>query len=316
MSKRTIAKFSRFVIFAPFAALLFSACTSSPSSSLRPRSDAPYLAAKPTGKLKSDDIVESSGVAASRCQPGVMWTHNDSGDDAFIFAINEAGDDLGTWKIPNAHNFDWEDIEAYKDSKGKCFVYVGDTGDNRERQADHAIYRVAEPDVSAGIPKSDRKNPNVTGNAEILQYTYPDFRQDAETLLVHPQTGDIYVITKRISGPAGVYQIKPVFDDGAIQRAEKIAEISVPAIPNGLLTGGDISPDGRRLVLCDYTAAYELSLPATSAGFADIWSQEPQVIDAGTRGTGEAICYSPDGNSLFTTSEGKHSTIMRIDRKR
>ena len=50
-------------------------------------------------------INESSGIAASRCQKNIFWVHNDSGDDAFIFAINAAGDDLGTWKIPGAVRF-------------------------------------------------------------------------------------------------------------------------------------------------------------------------------------------------------------------
>ena len=133
--------------------------------------------------------------------------------------------------------------------------------------------------------------------------------------MVQPRTGDIHVVTKRISGPAGVYRLKPVFDNGTIQTAEKIAELSVPSIPNGLLTGGDISPDGKRMIICDYSAIYEYTLPVSATNFDEIWKQEPEVVDAGSRRQGEGICYSPDGNSLFATSEGKNSPVVRIDRK-
>ena len=35
------------------------------------------------------------GIIASRTQRGVLWSHNDHGDDARIFALSETGEDLG-----------------------------------------------------------------------------------------------------------------------------------------------------------------------------------------------------------------------------
>ncbi|MCA1589991.1 MAG: hypothetical protein LC734_06280 [Acidobacteria bacterium] len=94
-----------------------------------------------------------------------------------------------------------------------------------------------------------------------------------------------------------------------------MAEITVPSVPNGLLTGGDIAADGTRLVLCDYAAGYEYSLPSNTANFDDIWKQASVKFDLGTRKNGEAIAYSTDGNSIFATSEGKRQPIIRVDRK-
>ncbi len=315
MLNKTIAKFLRFVISSAAICTIFSACSSDLSGNRRIPAGSNYLPPKITGKIRSPDVTESSGVIASKCQPGVLWTHNDSGDDAFIFAFNAAGDDLGTWRIPNGHNNDWEDIADFKDSSGKCFIYAGDIGDNNEKRSDHAIYRIPEPEVPRNATHSSRKDPHFTENAAILQFNYPDSKHNAETLMVHPRTGDIYVVTKRIDGPAGVYRLKPVFDSGATQTAAKIAELAVPSIPNGLLTGGDISPDGKRMIICDYTAAFEYTLPESAANFDEIWKQKPQVIDIGNRQQGEGICYSPDGNSLFATSEGKNSPVIKIDRK-
>lgn len=312
MSNKTIAKFSGFVIFLATACLINAGCGFVSSSPGTNDPNSKYGPPIVTGTIELRDITESSGIAASRCQSNVLWTHNDSGDDAFIFAVNASGQNLGTWKVPNAENIDWEDIAAYKDHSGKCFLYIGEIGDNKSKRHERLVYRVPEPIIIPAGAKSDRKSPLTSDNAEMLSFKYPDSNPDAETLMVHPETGDIYVITKRISGPAGVYRIKPIFGNTETQKAEKIAEISVPAIPNGLLTGGDISPDGRRIVVCDYGRAYEFTLPGTSTNFDEIWKQTPEPIELGKRAGGEAVCYSVDGTSIFATSERRNSPVIEV----
>lgn len=312
MSNRTIAKIWRFVISIAVAAIFFSACSMRSTIADRPPPGSAYGKPEVTGRIKSRDITESSGIAASRCQDGVLWTHNDSGDDAFIFAINKEGENLGTWKIPNVQNIDWEDIASYKDKDGKCFVYIGEIGDNKSRRTEHAVYRISEPDAVHANHDSDRKDPLTASAAETVRFAYPDYNQDAETLMVHPVSGDIYILTKRVSGPAGVYRLRPDFKNDAITRIEKVAEISVPAIPNGLLTGGDIAPDGKRVILCDYTQAYELKLPDGATKFDDIWQQAPEPVELGKRAAGEAVSYSYDGSSIFATSEGKNAPVIEV----
>ena len=315
MSMKTIAKFCGFVISLAAVSVFFSACALVASKTDQPASTSHYGSPTVTGNIKSKDITESSGIAASRCQNNVLWTHNDSGDDAFIFAINASGNNLGTWKVPNAQNIDWEDVAAYKDKSGKCYIYIGDIGDNKTKRQVHAVYRFPEPLIAPENANSTRKDPLTTANAEIIRFSYPDYDQDAETLMVNPKTADIYVVTKRVSGPAGVYRLKSVFSNDNVVTAEKIAEISVPAIPNGLLTGGDISPDGRRVIICDYTQAYEFVLPETAANFDDIWKQTPEIVNIGERRQGEGISYNVDGTSIFATSEGRNSPIIEVKHK-
>jgi hypothetical protein len=312
MSRKTIAKFSAFVISLAALSAISSGCftvsPSEPNSAANNRHGSAYGAPKITGKIRSKEITESSGLAVSGCQEGVLWTHNDSGNAPLLFAINSAGADRGTWTVAGAKSGDWEDIAEFK-GKGECYLYIGDIGNNSRTRSEFTIYRVREP--LAG----EKKNAAETGAVESLKFTYPDFRHDAETLMVHPQTGDIYVVTKRISGAAGVYKIEPDFTGAGTQQAKKIADISVPAIPNGFITGGDISPDGKRVVLCDYFAAYEFVLPEGAAGFDDIWGEKPVMIELGEREQGEAISYSADGNSIFATSEKKNSPIIEVKRK-
>ena len=314
MSNKTIANFFRFVILPVTAAALFSACSSASSSGVENDTASHFGRPIVIGSIKSPDITESSGLAASRCQTGVLWTHNDSGDDAFIYAINLKGDSLGTWKIPNAQNIDWEDIAAYKDKGGQCFIYIGEIGDNKAKRDEHAVYRVAEPTVSPVTASSNRQAPLTAKNAAIIRFSYPERNSDAETLMVNPKNGDIYVVTKRVSGPASVFRLKPEFDRGETAKAEKVAELSVPAIPNGFLTGGDISPDGRHMIICDYTQAYEYTLPK-GADFDEVWKQIPETVDRGQLKQGEAVCYNVDGTAIFATSEGKNSPLIEVKRK-
>lgn len=335
--KKTIAKFFAFVIFIGLVFNTFAGCSFVPvNKQQKAASDlaSPYGPPQVVGKIASKDITESSGIAASKCQTGVFWTHNDSGDDAFIFAINEKGDNLGTWRVQTAENLDWEDIAEFRDKSGKCFIYIGEIGDNKIQRPVHAIYKVPEPVVSDASANTTIKDALMTEPAEQMRFSYPDHNQNAETLMVHPATGDIYVLTKRLDGPAGIYKLKPSFDKFAeartsvranlnpssdsngIQVAEKIGELAVPNVPNGFLTGGDISPDGKHVAICDYSAAYELTLPANSPNFDDIWKQTPVTIDRGRLEQGEAVGYTADGNSLILTSEKKNSPVVLVQRQK
>jgi hypothetical protein len=275
---------------------------------------AEYQKPEIVGIISSPEITESSGIVASRCNAGVLWTHNDSGDSAFIFALDAGGKKLGTWKVQGAKNYDWEDIATFKTPGGECFLYIGDIGNNARTRGDFIVYRVKEPTVSADT-NSSKKNPLSTAPAEAIKIDYPDMRHDAETLMVHPQTGDIYILTKRLSGASGVYKLAANYSRDKTNRLEKIADFSVPAIPNGFLTGGDISPDGKHVVLSDYFAAYEITLPAAAKNFDEIWKEKPIRLELGERKQGEAVGYSADGRAIFATSEGKKSPLIKIERR-
>ena len=272
-----------------------------------------YTAPVAVGRIEADDITESSGLTASECQD-VLWTHNDAGSGPILYGMSIEGKHLGAWRVEGATNTDWESIASYKDSSGKCFLVIGDVGDNDEVRTELAIYRITEPSVSAETPKSNAANPLATEAAQVTKFSYPDGRNNAETILVHPRTLDIYVVTKKRSGPAGVYKIKPAFGSPAV-KAERVGEISVPSKPEGLLTGGSISPDGNRVMLCDVKNGYELQLPENAANPDAIWTQKPVVVDLGDRKQGEGVSYGRDGTSVYASSEKKNTPIYLIRRK-
>ncbi len=304
-----------------FAALIFSASvfliscstasTQTSGNSNRSQSER-YQTPQVVGTITSPEIKESSGIAASRCNKGVLWTHNDSGDGASIYALNEKGEKLGTWKVSGAENRDWEDIATFKNENGECFLFIGDIGNNTRIRDVFTVYRVKEPQVSLAEKDSSKTTPAKTEPADSIKIEYPDIRRDSETLMINPKSGDIYILSKSLSDSSAVYKLPASYSLKTTNKLEKIADFTVPAIPNGLLTGGDISPDGKRIVICDYFSAYEIILPDNAKNFDEIWKQKPQVIELGEREQGEAVCYSSDGKSIFATSEKKNSPIIEV----
>ncbi len=324
MSHKTITKFSAFVIFFGIVCLIFSGCFQAASGERGNQNvkdkkagatSNDFAAPQIVGKLESDEIGESSGVVASRCNANAFWTHNDSGNQNIIYALNRKGEHLGAWRVAGAKNNDWEDIAAFQDANGECFLYIGDIGNNARGRGEFIIYKVKEPQISPSDKSANNKNARPTATAEAIKITYPEMRHDAETLLVHPNTGDIYVITKRLSGAAGVYKLAANYAADKTNTLEKIADFTVPAVPNGFLTGGDISPDGKRIVICDYFNAYEIALPDNAKNFDEIWRQKPVVVQLGERRQGEAVAYGADGNTIYATSENKNSPVIEVKRK-
>ncbi len=266
--------------------------------------------------LKNPAINESSGLVASRTTPGLYWTHNDSGDGPNIYAFDERGAKRGTWRVKGASASDWEDIAAGPGPQaGQSYLYIGDIGDNQERRAEIVVYRVKEPVIKPGDSSSSKLKPLVTEQTEVIQIRYPDGPHDAESLMVHPKTGDLYIVTKIPFANPVVYKASAPQNTHGPTTLKRIAELSVPSLLGGLITGGDISPDGLRVALCDYVDGYELVLADARSQFDQIWGQSLKPVNLGQRKQGESIAYRLDGRALLATSEGEHSPLMEVVRR-
>jgi hypothetical protein len=322
VSRKTITKKFAFVILWLSVSFNFAACYSAVSKEekqiagdLSKQRSQTYQKPQTSGKIESKEITESSGIVASKCQTDVFWTHNDSGGGAYVFAMSAKGKHLGAWRVAKAKNTDWEDIAAFKNERGECFLFIGDIGNNARDRIELTVYRVREPNISEVNKLSNKKNALAIDESDAIKFKYPDLSYDAETLLIHPQTGDIYILTKQFSGASAVYKLAKDYSFDKTNRLEKITDFTVPAVPNGFLTGGDISSDGRRVIVSDYFSGYELIIPEKAENFDEIWKQKPLVVELGERAQGEAVCYSVDGNSIFATSEKQNSLIIEVRKK-
>ena len=245
------------------------------------------------GTIKTDLIQEASGIAASRKNKSILWVHNDSGSSSVLYAINYTGKLLGTFIIKDARCRDWEDIAIGPGpDKNKDYLYIGDIGDNESKHSKVTIYRVPEPNVNSNA--SDKKIE--IGPPDVIELTFPDRPKDSETLLVDPLNGDIYLITKR-------NLFSRVYHAPYPQSIDKPAEmVYVAILPWGFATGGDVSPDGKLVIV---------RVPASAL----IWKRsenEPlwraflgQYLDIELipEPQGEAICFNSNGLGFFTLSE-------------
>lgn len=240
--------------------------------------------------LDDDRIDESSGVAVSRIEQGVFYTHNDSGDKPRFFRFNRDGEVEGTYELQGTTARDWEDM-ASAVVGGQSYLYLGDIGDNGRVRDEIVIHRVKEP-TSKGV--------RAIADYETYTLKYPDKAHDCEALFV-TTTGDIYLVTKAREGVTGVYTLKAPKGSGQYT-LKHVRNIPVETAGLGglLVTAGDVSPDGKRVVVRTYRAALEYEVPDN---FEDWTKDEPDEIRLPIEIQGEAICYSKDGKYLITTSE-------------
>jgi hypothetical protein len=274
-----------------------------------------YQPATVLGTVSDPAIGESSGLAASRRHPGLVWTHNDSGDAPLVFCLDAKAANCGVWRVAGAEAFDWEDMAAGPGPDGNgTFLYLGDIGDNIDQRTEIVVYRIPEPVPAAG-PPSTAAAPATTGPAEVIRLRYPDGPHDAEAMAVHPTTGDLYVISKDAQS-ARVYKAKAPLDPSKVTTLAQMGNIRLGTGPRGLevVTGADISRDGTRVALSSYAQGYELEVPAGGT-FDDVWSARPVPVTLGPRLQGEAIAYRLDGRALLTSSEISPWPLQQVERR-
>ena len=259
-------------------------------------------------------IAESSGLVVSSSGE-LVYTHNDSGDEARVFAVGLDGRTRTTWTLPGVQTRDWEDVARGPDEQGRSCLWLGDIGDNSaSRDRGLLVHRVLEPEPT------DREQAD-TEAPTSFRLRYPGPPRDAETLLVHPRTGRLHLVTKPLAGVAEVYAAPEVLDPDGPNALELVGRAPTrstgtpggPAIgpaANLLVTAGDVAPDGRRVALRTYTDVYEWTVPGDDLGAA--FDGEPTVTPLPPTPQGEALGYAVDGASVLVSTEGQGTPVHRV----
>jgi hypothetical protein len=87
----------------------------------------------PVSGVAEHELIELSGLAASRRNPGVLWLHDDGSGHNAVHAISVAGNYLGALTLQGAPSIDWEDIAVGPGPQaGTHYIYAGDIGDNTD----------------------------------------------------------------------------------------------------------------------------------------------------------------------------------------
>jgi hypothetical protein len=240
--------------------------------------------------VSDDRITESSGLGVSRRHKGVIYTHNDSGGVAQIFALGPDGRTRAVLTLPGASARDWEAMAMGKDAKGRSAIYVGDIGDNLGGAWPYiTVYRVTEP---ANLRTR-------TLGVTRFRFKYEDGPRNAEAMMINPRTGRLYMVSKLFTGA--------VYEAPAKLRADGFNTLRKVADAPSMATDGAFSPDGRTCVIRTYFGSRVYSVDAKGRPGRSLSS-----VGLPAQRQGESITYSADGRSLLAGSEGSAQPVHQV----
>jgi hypothetical protein len=265
---------------------------------------------------------ETSGLAASHRTPGLLWTHNDSGGEPVLFALNANGSLRGKVRVEGVTNFDWEEMTSFE-LDGKAWLLAADMGDNYAVRKSCVLHVLAEPDA-AQLPADGEL---LLKPEYSIHFIYEDGARDAEALAVDVKERAVYILSKREETPR-LYRLPLAAASTDLPAAARFLGL-LPHLPQptalqrnirlptqgflGWPTGMGFSHDGTLALVLVYeqpllfprepgeTWAYALARPPIKL----TPHQMPQA---------EAACFSPDDRAIFVGSE-KTGLLLRYDRK-
>jgi hypothetical protein len=131
---------------------------------------------------------------------------------------------------------------------------------------------------------------------DAIVFTLPGEIKDTETLMVDPNTRNLYVITKR-ENPVQLFEVPNPQSTSDTLEARKVLDI-----PLTLIVSGDISPDGKEILIKNYRRVFYWQNP-NGLPLQEVMSAEPKIIPYEEEAQGEAIAWKKDGAGFYTLSE-------------
>lgn len=275
------------------------------------------------GQLQAPPHLETSGLAASRRNPGLLWTHDDSGGAAALYAVKTTGEQVATLKIAGTKNRDWEDIAAYA-ADGKAWLLIADTGDNDGNRPNVEIHIVEEPVVVAAKAVAELSvRPTVS-----WRIRYEDGPRDCESVAVDPVERAIYLLSKR-EDVKRLYRIgmeaKPDASGFVVARFVGLAaKLPRPtAAQRGIRgylgrkiaepTAMDFSAEGTMAVVLTYGGLYLFPRHGTEP-WNEVLGRAPIELPKHGLIQAEAACFSTDGRQIYVAAENWRP-LLRYDRQ-
>lgn len=237
--------------------------------------------------ISNPRLPEVSGLTSSELHPDILWTHNDSGDQARIFAINVSTCAIvAEVGLTGVVARDFEAIGRGVDNSGTSVLWIADIGDNAQSRANVTLYRIPEPAMLTDQVVAP----------DAFTITYADGARNAEGILVsHAQGGPVWIVSKEANG--GIYELTAGFQQVGSAVATRIADVP------SFLTDAAAKADWSTVVL-------------RSGDFGQIRhglvTNEPTVnFTFPHQPQGEAVTFSADERYVYIASEGV-SELIRI----
>jgi len=233
----------------------------------------------PVFAFQDETINESSGLVEHGSH---VLTVNDSGAGPDVYVVDRAtGETVGRTTYTDDLVVDVEAMAVGPDET----LWVGDIGDNEAHRSSVAVYEMPMPGEG-----------DVTTSSQRYDLVYQGGPRDAETLLVHPRTGRLYVVSKGLFG-GKVYAAPPTLSSEHANVLRPVAEVG------GLITDGAFFPDGRFVALRSYSNLTVLE--------TDGW-KSVQGMRLPDQDQGEGLAMEPSGRSVLLSTEGSGSDVLQL----
>ena len=256
------------------------------------------------GYLENKELIELSGLAVSHKEKNLFWAINDSGNAPDIFALDANGRNLGKIRIENVENTDWEAIASGPCEFGLSCLFIADIGDNRAIRDELQIHIFAEPKINSLNLVPDK----------TLKFNIPNLPHDAESLMVNPKNGEIYLIEKKRKvendKSQRIFKLvenKPL-DDGTNAHLEEFAQIASTINSNeyvGTITDAAFDDNGEYFYFRDYDNVYKSKQILHEGVIIDAVKLESERLKQG-----ESIAKIPNSENLIISSEGLNEKII------
>lgn len=238
-----------------------------------------------------EELEEASGMTKI-VDSDLLWMHNDSGNQPYIYGVDVKGNILREVKI-KAKNNDWED--ATSDEFGN--LYIGDFGNNQNDRKNLVILKIQKEQLFA--------KDKVT--AAKIKFTYPDqykfppkrdqFFFDAESLLY--TNGFLYVFTKSaVKHEYGKTKLYKIPAKKGTYEAEFISEFNAGPSADCKITSACISPDKKKIALLTHNKVFIFSNFSSD----DFFTGNTKIINLKHTSQKEAITFK-DNTTVYITDE-------------
>ena len=277
--------------------------------------DAPRMPfARIAGLVTSDELVEISGLAASRVHPDVLWAINDGGNPARLYALDRRGGVIARFEVKGARNIDWEDLAGFE-MDGRHYLLVADTGDNGGRRKEFQLHVFEEP----GTLEDGTLEP-----AWTIRARWPDGPRDCEAVAVDAAAGQVLLVSKKRS-PPDLFALPLASNGKRVGEARRIGRLAgVPAASEELqrndprlarlfpqVTSADLSPDRTMLAVLTYGSVLFYRRDGDKT-WADAVASPPEVHDVPLIPQAEALAWSSGGGGLYATGEFSPAPIFYL----
>lgn len=274
---------------------------------------------------------ELSGLATAfkSGNENYLWIISDSPANMLGAISRTNGSNQGVWSFQSPPTFpDIEDIETAV-INGQPYLYIFDFGNNgntlnsRGAGIDMRILRAKEPTIT-GTTGTILSSDYIAIDAVFPGVNGPTLR-DCEASIVDPDTGKIYIITKR-DAVQKVYSLAHSLTYSGIQTlVYEGAMTSLPEARTQALTttptyavDAAINPLGTEILVKNYQNIYyfprnkstqtimqalQQSLVPLSGYVGGGTFPSPKTSHPNAEPQGEGLCFSKDGRDLYTNSE-------------